>query len=417
MTTDPTDSGHLGRRRLLWLIPAGLSLAAWLAGLLWPQQLVRLGIHDYGTRFLDSYAVLAALDAVRAGADPHVANALDPLMRFHVYSDWWLGLRWLGLTRAHNDFVAAAWVLAFVLAACGTMRPRRVGEAVWLAVLMVAPAVALVLNRANNELVIFVLLAGCGVAAAGGAWRPVLAIGLLGLATGLKYYPVVAAMPLLWVRPTRGIPWVWLAALFAGCVVLASVWSQVDRSRFMIGSGVYTMGAPLLWRDLGWEDARSMLPGMLLLGLLAGGLTLFRITTGLAGQGSLRERLLAAIGATVILACFFAGVNYAYRWIFVLWPAFWLWRRAGDESLPGRPRVVAAIGCALVVFALWQDGIFCAFINAQPPRDTAWVDHAQRIYRLWTQPWQWLLMGMLAGWLLEGVLTLVREGRMQSRAS
>jgi hypothetical protein len=205
------------------------------------------------------------------------------------------------------------------------------------------------------------------------------------------------------------MPWALLAALIVGLAVLASVWSQVDRGRFMIGSGIYTMGAPLWWRDLGIEDARSVLPGLLVLVVTAGVLAGFRLTTGLASQGTLSERLLAAIGATVVLACFFAGMNYAYRWIFALWPAFWLWRQARDGSLTRRPRLVAASGCALVVLATWQDGIFCALINALPPRDASWVDHAQRIYRLWTQPLQWLLMGLLAGWLLEGALSIVRE--------
>lgn len=79
----------------------GFTVTGWLAAMLWPNLLRTLGILGYGnTQFLDSYAVLAAVDAVRAGANPHGPNALDPLMRGHVYSDWWLALRWLGLTRA-----------------------------------------------------------------------------------------------------------------------------------------------------------------------------------------------------------------------------------------------------------------------------------------------------------------------------
>lgn len=391
-------------------MPAGFTLGAWLTGLIWPPLLVRWGIHDYGTRFLDSYALLAALDAVRTGADPHVANALDPLLRPHVYSDWWLGLRWLGLTREHNDLVATGCVLAFVASACFTLRPQRRGEAAWLTSLLVSPMVALVLNRANNDLIIFVLLAGCGTLAPRGGWRLPVAIGLLALATGLKYYPVVAAVPFLWVSPRgRSWVWVWLGALLVAGLALASVWSQVDRGRFMIGSGVYTMGAPLWWRDLGWTDARSALPGLVGIGLLAGVLARLRLTTGLAGPGRPQERLLAAIGATVVLACFLAGVNYAYRWIFVLWPAAWFWRQARDDSLPGRPRAGAALTCALVAVAVWQDGLLCFFLNALPPLGAARVEHAQLVFRLWTQPLQWLLMGLLAGWLLEGALALVRE--------
>jgi hypothetical protein len=149
---------------------AGLTLAGWLAGPLWPRLLILLGISDYGTSYLDAHALLAALDAVRAGADPHAVNPLDPLLRYHVYSDWWLGLRWLGLTREHNFLVGTAWVGAFAVTAWATARPRTWREALWLAALLVSPPVLLAVNRANNDLLIFVVLAGCGVAAT--SWRP-----------------------------------------------------------------------------------------------------------------------------------------------------------------------------------------------------------------------------------------------------
>lgn len=396
---------------MLWLIPVGLCVLAWLAGVVWPQWLLRLGIHDYGARFLDSYALLAALDAVRAGADPHAANALDPLMRPHVYSDWWLGLRWLGLGREHSDWFAALCVGAFVISVGLTMRPKRLADAIWLAGLLASPVVALVLNRANNDLLIFALLAGCGAAAsAGGRWLPV-GIGLLVLTVGLKYYPVAAAVAFLWLRPSSGKQRALLLAVLAAGLTLAAVWTQIERSRFMIGPGVYTLGAPIWWRDIGWTEGGSMLAAMLMLVLLAAAFVRWRVTTGLAEWGDPRVRLLAAMGALVILACFVAGGNYAYRWIFLLWPAWWLWGRVGDSALPRSTRLAAVAGCGLILTTLWQDGIFCLVINALPPVGATWLEETQRTYRLWTQPLHWLLMGMLAGWLLEGALVLVRAER------
>jgi|APLak6261667961_1056064.scaffolds.fasta_scaffold00010_37 hypothetical protein len=392
----------------LWLITMAVAVAGWLASVVWPSALVRLGIYDYGMRFLDSYAVLAALDAVRAGADPHVANPLDVLMRYHVYSDWWLALRWLGLTREHNLGVGLSWLAGFAVTVVVTMRPRRLGECVWLACLLVSPAVLLVVNRANNDLVIFILLGIAGWYAAAGGWRLLVSVGCLMLAVGLKYYPVVAVLPLLWVQPRRKMPAVFLGGLVAVVLVLASVWSELDRGRFPVGIGVHTMGAPILGRDLGWTDGESFLFGLLFLGLAALGLARTRLTEGLAREGDLRERMLAAIGAVVVLACFLAGVNYAYRWVFLLWPAFWMWRRLQQVDPASRwSRVVAGIGCGLVALAFWADGVFCLAINALPPKGGDWVNHVQGIYRLWTQPGQWLLMALLAGWLLEGVLAII----------
>jgi hypothetical protein len=174
-------------------------------------------------------------------------------------------------------------------------------------------------------------------------------------------------------------------------------------------STVHTMGAPLWWRELGWRDADAAIPGMLLLmgGALA--LLLSRITAGLTTEGQPAERLRAALGAMVVLTCFFAGVNYSYRWIFILWPALWLWRLSRSALLPGRQIWAARMACLLVGLSLWRDGLFCLTVNILPPRELAWLDDAQKSFRLWSQPLDWLLMMLLAGWLLEGVRATVRE--------
>lgn len=398
---------------------AGLTLSGWLAGALWPGLLLALGIHDYGTSYLDSYALLAALDAVRAGADPHGVNPLDPLMRGHVYSDWWLAMRWLGLTRENNFLVGTAWVGAFALAAWTTARPRRLGEALWLTSLLISPPVMLAVKRANNDLVIFVLLAGCGLAAtAAGWWRQLVAVACLALATGLKYFPAPAALAFLWIRPVRRMPAVLLVALLAVVFALASVWTEIERSRFTVVSTVHTMGAPLWWRELGWKDADSAMPGLLLIMAAASVLALGRITVGLTLRGEPRERLRAALGAMVVLTCFVVGVNYAYRWIFIVWPALWLWRQAADVALPGRPRWVARAGCALVLLCLWLDGALCLTVNRFMPIMTEpQLDELQSVWRLWTQPLHWLLMMLLAGWLLDGALATAREWWNERHAS
>lgn len=166
----------------------------------------------------------------------------------------------------------------------------------------------------------------------------------------------------------------------------------------------------MAWRDWGWPDKESMLPGLILIAGAALILAWGRITTGLTVRGQPQERLLAAMGAVVLLACFLAGMNYSYRWIFALWPALWLWRRATDEQISTIQRWAARIACVLVWFCLWSDGIFCAIINIFIPyHSQAWEDHMKLVWRLWTQPEHWLLLMMLAGWLVEGVLATAKE--------
>lgn len=409
MKSIPTLTVFAGRH-FYGILLAALTTAAWMVVGGWPWLLGKIGISDYGTPYLDSYAILAALDAYRAGADVHTANALDPLFRGHVYSDWWLGLRWLGLTRADNFIVGTSWIAAFGLTAWLTVWPKRLFEALWMFLILCSPAVLLALKRANNDLVIFVLLAGCALVASSPAWwRWLLAIICLGLATGLKYFPAPVAVAFLWIRPIWRMPAGFLTALLAVAAAMTGVWTQIDRARFVVGSGVYTMGAPLLLRDLGWQDNVSAIPGVGLILVVGSILALTRTTTGLLTEGEPPERMRSAVGCIVMLACFSAGMNYAYRWIFVVWPAAWMARRSADLSLPLLRRWVARCACALIAVCLWSDGIFCFYVNIRPAVTERNLWHMQYVLRLWIQPLTWLLMFLFAGWLIDAGLSTVRE--------
>lgn len=388
-----------------------ICLTGWMACVLWPKILLSLGLAAYGMTYLDSYAILAALDAVRAGQDPYAVNPLDLLGRWHVYSDWWLAMRWIGVGRADNFLVGSSWVAGFALSCWLAVRPRSLREAGWLAAILLSPPVLLAFLRANNDLVIFVLLTLCGLAAAGAGWgRQLLGMGGLVLATGLKYYPAAAALGYLWVRPSRRMPVLAALALAAVGLTLLDVWPQMARARFHIDSGVHTMGAPLLGRDLGWPDRNTQGVGFAGLVIAAIFLARGRFTTGLAARGEPRERLLAVMGAILLLACFMAGVNYAYRYIFVFWPALWLWRQAAAGA--GTPREIrtARVACALVILCIWLDGALCVLFNRIIPLLPAQFAAFNAPWRLLSQPLHWALMALLAGWLLEGALVSLREG-------
>lgn len=407
----PTVAPPSSHRPLLLLV--AITGFGWLACALWPRLLVLLGITDYGQWYLDSHAVLAASDAVRAGLDPNAANPLDPMLRNNKYSDWWFVLGRLGLTSKSNFLVGTVWVFGFALAAWLTVRPRNFRESIWLGALLLSPPVLLAVNRANNDLVIFTLLAICAVAAAGTTWvRQGLAWGALALATGLKFYPITGVLAFLWVRPLRRVPGAVLGAGLAAGAVLASVWPQMARGIFSIGSTLHTVGAALLWRELGGSDTASRYAGLLILTLGAVLLARGRWTTGLASRGELRERLWAALGAIVLLACFVAGVSFAYRWIFALGIAFWLWRRASGTA-GARWSYRLAVG--LIFFCFWSDGVFCLVLNLLlMPMAMVRLEKLQMVWRLWTQPLHWLLMIMLAGWLLEAALATWTEWRTAS---
>lgn len=379
-----------------------LVLTGWTAVVFFPGILLRLGLPLPEHWFLDSYAVLAANDAVRNGGDVLTANALDPLNRPHVYSNWWLGLRWLGLDRGDNFLVGATWGVVFFIVAFASLRPATPRATLWLAAVLLAPPFLLAVQRANNDLVIFALV-GLGVLAwrrfpqAGPAWLGAAAV----LATGLKYYPVTAALVLLVVpRWTRGTLFAFgiTAALALGVLFVER--DAVVRGTFAIPPTIHQFGAGILWRGSGLGDREILLAGLTTLTVAAVGLAFRGTTTGLAddARGPEMERALFAVGACLLLGCFLAATSFAYRWIFSLWLWPWTWR----EAKAGRGAARLALGLWLI--GIWSDGALCLVVNS------AGLDyHPGPGWRGLTQLPVWSLMALLSGWLLDGLVVRGRE--------
>ena len=405
------DRRLLTPRRLL----AVVVLAGLCAVVLQPRVLATLGVGFHAQWFLDSYPILAANDAVRAGIDVQHDNPLDPLNRPHVYSDWWLGLRWLGLTREHNFLLGGLWVLAFLAVVFASVRPRSYRETALLAVVLLAPPYLIALQRGNNDLFIFALLGAPLLALQRAITRPrLVAFGAaVVLATGLKYYPLVAAGALVVALPWRAR----LLGVFAAttALALAAIVSErhsLSRGAFELPQTIYQFGAPVLWRDLALSRGATAALAAAILGAGAWFAGRRRWTLGLAdpARGTDGERLMFATSAIVLLGCFLAGTSYIYRWIFGLWLWPWLSRQAGGDTAraPIAPR--AALG--LWIASLWTDGVCCLAVNS--------LGLAYRPgpgWRIATQTLNWALMILLAGWLLDALRARARAWRNTPRSA
>lgn len=394
----PARSGPAGSAAPL-LALAGVTLAGWMAVALQPRLLSLVGILDYGLWFLDTHAVLSANDAVASGLDPARPNPLDHLGRPHSYSDWWFVLGWAGLGRAHNFGVGLAWVAGFLATALWALRPRDWPEMAVAALLLLSPPVLLAVQRGNNDLVIFALLAAAGgLLRAAERWRWLAAGGLIGLATGLKFYPAAAAGVFLLVPGRRkGPALVWAAAGVAA--VLWSVWPAVGRGFFAILPDVHKVGAGILLADLGLtEPGWRVLAGAVVAGgglaLAAGG---FAGWSGADEAAHLQARAWFTLAAAVLVGSFLVGIGYAYRWIFLLLLPAWLWRCA---PVTPRARLGRSVLWALLAGLVWADGLFCLVLNLGfMPRPQTDVDAWMKTWRLLTQPLHWVLMVWLCAWL------------------
>lgn len=403
--TGPSE--HLISPRLLFF---AVSLAALLALSLSPLTRKWMGIFDGGHWFLDSYAVLASSDADRVGIDPDAPNPYDVLERSHKYSDWWFGLGRLGLTRDDNFLLGGSWVVAFLVVVFLTLRPSSHAEALWLALLLASPSVLLGINRANNDLVVFTLLGLALVALRDDSnLRAALAIALVALATGLKFYPVVAVGGFVLVRSSSRILRVTLSGALAIGAVLASVASQISRGSFPIGPKPHRMGGKMVFLDLGLNESAAT--GATLLVFAIG--VFLAVKFRWAGEpGTGRDlgdkRRMMTMGSVVLVACFLLGINVAYRWIFALWAAPWLWENRGRS-------VAARCGVWLLPFALWHDGLLCLAINRWVRnRPTEFYERMEVGWRVFTEPFVWALMILLGAWLVNTWWAAVREVRDRS---
>lgn len=367
----------------------------YLAAIQFPRVLPLLGLGTDGRWFIDSAAILAAADAVRAGADPWLPNPLDMYGRPHCYSGWWLSLAATGLTRDDNFLVGSLWVAAFLGSALLLLRPATLSAAVIAAAALLSPPVLLAVNRANNDLVVFTLLA-TGIllmkrdtAPRNGAFAAAVAI-----ATGLKFYPLAAAAAFLLRDPAARA---WRLALLAGFAAAAAL------ATTSVGRAIGTMPAPQGLHTFGSDVALDLLG----LGGMAGRVGAALVMAGLAAAFALLRwaprppephdagpaQFAYVAGVALLAGCFLATGNYAYRLIFSLLVIPHL-----ASSASGR---AGRVTLGLLLPVLWLDGLYCLAHNAslgpRPPADIAATD------TLWlaaTQPLVWITVALLAASLL-----------------
>lgn len=350
------------RRPIVWV--AGLVLLVWWACFQFPLVWAATGIGEANRPFMDLYGILAACDAARAGVDPFLPNNFDPYHRPHVYTAWWLELSRLGLTRADTLWLGAGLVGLMLLAAVVMTRPRTRNEGAGLLLLLISPAFLMTVNRANSDLVVFVLISA-GLLCFRSGSGPARAAGVLLFAVSavLKYYPLVTLVTLLGIRSRRGLA----ASLGLYALVLVLAWPGLEpglkgAAKFMPQpEWLYAYGAPVLLRNLGLTPAWGWLVPAGLMTFWAGSAAWrkFQDTTAEASgaeRGAEREFIL---GAVLLVGLFFLGSSYVYKLVFAVWLLPWLWLNHRDPSEGHWARITLGLLLAVV----WFEGAMTVGLN------------------------------------------------------
>lgn len=159
--------------------------------------------------FADLITITYSVDCVRAGFDPYTVTAFDPWQRTFNYPKVWLvlfdALNW---TRSVTNPLGIIMAYLFAAGAAFLFRPKKLTDALLILLLVLSPPVLLLLERANCDIFIF-LLVTCGVfyirkASFIGDSLKLHLCYLMILAAGiLKIYPIVVLPLLLFEKISR----------------------------------------------------------------------------------------------------------------------------------------------------------------------------------------------------------------------
>jgi hypothetical protein len=366
-----------------------------------------LGVEPFSFPFLDTHAVLAAAECARQGIQVYLSNPCDALGRPHAYSPLWLAIAPGSLGTSATGWVGAGLDLLFLFSLAVVLRPRTARELLILGAAAVSPMTVYALERANNDLVIF-LLVTCG-AMLFTFPRPyrLFSYGLFVAAGLLKYYPL--ALVVLAAREGRRDGLVIAAAAMLALVFFAvAFYPELSLAAASIPAGASYFTDAFSARNLpfgfaealGKGVARALIAGSLLAALSGVAVARMLRTARLLGREQLdwapREARFLVIGGLLVAACFFAGQNIGYRGILLL-PVL-----SGlvclHRSVDGEVRRFCGQMIAAVLFVMWGECFRRALHAAISPIPSAGLSSRAEVF-FWLGRelvWWWLVVGLAA---------------------
>ena len=337
-----------------------------------------VALHDWGVPvfrfpFLDMHAILSALECKRQGVDVMRENPCDVLSRPHVYSPLWLSAAFLPINQ--RWLVPVGTILDFIFICSLYQLPvdRAAAGLLIIACAAVSPATAYALERANNDLIIFVLVIILARAAASTWPKRGFAYAMVLLAALLKYYPASLLILLLRETPKR------LLAVTVGLLVITGIFvvsyhhALAENIEVLkhFSTGYFTDSFDFRNLPFGSIELlqQSYSPSLLLrtaipvaiLAILFGdlGSRIWRFTRyeslfADVARLPVEQSLYLLMGATLIMGCFFAGKSVLYREIYFLLtlPALLtLCRTLHEPTLRAWVKQIVV----LIVFLMWSE--------------------------------------------------------------
>ncbi len=387
-----------GRRLLaLLLVAGGAALVASFLTIGYTETWGLWGFPVMTPHFADLRTITGGAESYALGFDPMVANPGDPWQRVMNYPRVWQALFLLHIDQSDTTWLGLTIIALFVAGLFLFMPRLDRGATLLLFAALCSPAVMLAVERGNNDLAVFFLVALALFLLPRSL--PVAIAALLG-GVLLKLFPLFALMVLLREPPRR-----------------------------LLGYAGVAVGLVVIYLGLTIDDLRLMQQGVLKGTLLSFGIGVFPQFHGegseidlaalraaawsrvvaLAGVGYLLSRrfcLIAAAegaaldafraGAGIYLGTFLLGQNWDYRLTFLLLtlPQLFVWVQVA--TLPGR--LLAGATLTALLLSLWSLLLFPGF--AAPTAALAnYLNLDEALNWALFAGLLWLLIATLPGWL------------------
>ncbi len=329
-----------------------------------------IGVSHMKPLFADLHAVLSAIECHGRGLNVYETNPCDVASRVHVYGSLWLELGALGLGAAHLFSKGFLVNIVFMAISVWLIKPSSRREFVVSALILLSPAVTLGVERANNDLIVFSLLAGAAVLFT----KPqqtaqVSGLIVIYLSALLKFYPsilfaaaVIIAKRnkknfLITVAISTGLFIIWLATNYAELLLVKTI---VPKPLDFYATGArallayvgrpypWILTVPAIWLWMGF---------MVLIATVSITLAYRLNLSGTSHTKSTLNYVLFIFGLLVLFSTYAINSNYDYRWIFFIFTVpllFEIKRNALNEKLPRR-LVSSAFIFALIT--MWTEAL------------------------------------------------------------
>jgi len=373
------------------------------------------GIFPFRSPFLDISGSLAAWDCARLGIDVVVQDPCDVLGRGYNYSPLWMAASFIPL--GAGETAPVGWVLGLLFILSLTLVPpaRRPWELVLVVLATNSTMVVYAVERANPDILLFMMALAAGLLARGPLLARVVAYLTALLAALIKYYPITLLILLFRER---------VAGFFANSLamaVLLALFFAVYLADVMRGVPLITTGpyffdlfaaknlpfglAQFTFQPGGPANFSFMLLGSCIYALLVlGGVLICRrilsdtTLRSTFSQISDYERIFVVVGSALIVGCFFAGQSIGYRGVFLLFilPGLLAITRVTTDLVLRKLCRAAAI---VLVLLMWEEcfrlGLKAIFAHLDIPQ---FVDYLQ-IFIFWLArelAWWWIVSVMVA---------------------